>query len=413
MNRRYRRRRQTTPTHFLSAVSTMLATARQLPRAIVSQQRRGLADLVTLPSGKPAISYGPAGRSASTGQVATVFGCTSFLGRYLVAKLAKAGTHVVIPYRDEDEKRHLRVTGDLGQITSLEWDLRREDQIAECLRHSDIVYNLVGRDYETKNFDFNSVHVSGAERIARIAAEHGVSRLVHVSHLNASTTSTSAFYKSKALGEEKVKAAFPTATIVRPATMFGHEDKFLNNMAFWPIWWKLNDMQTKVRPVHVLDVAQALTNILTIPSLPGTLNLPGPSTLTHEYLLTLVSSVTYHPPSKAPVIPKKLALLLTKAAQNIWWPALSPDEVERRYIDDAEVEGDWDKVGVRPDEIEDHAITYLRRYRSAENYTRPVVLPSSRQASMWACTVTFRSVHVELYMHLYLDSPPAFGVLLP
>lgn len=29
------------------------------------------------------------------------------------------GTHVVIPYRDEDEKRHLRVTGDLGQITSL------------------------------------------------------------------------------------------------------------------------------------------------------------------------------------------------------------------------------------------------------------------------------------------------------
>ena len=32
---------------------------------------------------------------------------------------AKAGTHVVIPYRDEDEKRHLRVTGDLGQITAL------------------------------------------------------------------------------------------------------------------------------------------------------------------------------------------------------------------------------------------------------------------------------------------------------
>ena len=36
-----------------------------------------------------------------------------------LAAIAKAGTHVVIPYRDEDEKRHLRVTGDLGQITSL------------------------------------------------------------------------------------------------------------------------------------------------------------------------------------------------------------------------------------------------------------------------------------------------------
>ena len=33
---------------------------------------------------------------------------------------------------------------------SQEWDLRRPDQIEECLRHSDIVYNLVGREYETK-----------------------------------------------------------------------------------------------------------------------------------------------------------------------------------------------------------------------------------------------------------------------
>jgi len=31
-----------------------------------------------------------------------------------------------------------------------EWDIRNEEQIAECVRHSDIVYNLAGRDYETK-----------------------------------------------------------------------------------------------------------------------------------------------------------------------------------------------------------------------------------------------------------------------
>ncbi|TCD63252.1 hypothetical protein EIP91_005808 [Steccherinum ochraceum] len=345
----------------------MLATARQLPRALSAQQRRGLTDLVTLPNGKPAIAYGPPGRSGTNGRVVTVFGSTSFLGRYLIAKLAKSGTQVVVPYRDEDEKRHLKVTGDLGQITPLEWDLRREDQIAECLRHSDTVYNLVGRDYPTKNFDFNSVHVAGAERIARIAAENGVTQFVQVSHLNASPSSKSEFYKTKALGEEKVKEAFPNATIVRPAIMYGHEDKLLNNMAFWPILWKLNEMQTKVRPVHVLDVAQALTNLSIIPSLAGsTLNLPGPSTLTYEYLLTLISHVTYQPPSKAPVLPKRVALLLSKLSQKaLWWPTLSPDEIERRYIDDAEVEGDWEKVGVRPDEIEDHAITYLRRYRSA------------------------------------------------
>ena len=114
-----------------------------------------------------------------------------------------------------------------------------------------------------------------------------------------------------------------------------------------------------------MDVAQALTNILEYPSLPGLLNLPGPSTLTYEYLLSLVSSVTYNPPSRAPVLPKRLALLAAHAAQNVWWPALSPDEVERRYINDAEVPGDWDKVGVEPTEIEENAILYLRRYRTA------------------------------------------------
>jgi NAD(P)-dependent dehydrogenase (short-subunit alcohol dehydrogenase family) len=41
------------------------------------------------------------------------------LGRYTVSKLAKAGTQVVVPYRDEDEKRHLKVMGDLGQVVPL------------------------------------------------------------------------------------------------------------------------------------------------------------------------------------------------------------------------------------------------------------------------------------------------------
>ena len=114
-----------------------------------------------------------------------------------------------------------------------------------------------------------------------------------------------------------------------------------------------------------MDVAQALNNLAQVPALAQTLNLPGPSTVTYEYLLDLIASITYNPPTRAPTVPKAVALALSKAAQGIWWPALSPDEVERRYIDDSQVQGDWDVVGVTPEEIEPHAITYLRRYRSA------------------------------------------------
>ncbi|KAH9948833.1 NADH dehydrogenase [Amylocystis lapponica] len=343
------------------------ASTVRLQRVVVQQRKlqRSLHDLVTLPNNKPVVAYGPPGRSAVTGHVATVFGCTGFLGRYLVSKLAKAGTQVVVPYREEDEKRHLKVMGDLGQIVPLEWDIRRDDQIAEALRHSDIVYNLVGREYETKNFTFDAVNATGAQRIAHIAAESGVGRFVHVSHLNAAHDSPSAFYRSKAQGEELVREAFPTATIVRPAAMYGYEDKLLNNIAFWPVWWKLNNMETKIRPAHVMDVAQALTNLISMSALPDTFSLPGPSELTYEYLLTLVSHLTCQPPSRAPVLPKAVALALARAAQAVWWPTLSPDEVRRRYIDDVNVPGDWDKLGVVPDEIEQHAIAYVRRYRSA------------------------------------------------
>jgi len=115
-----------------------------------------------------------------------------------------------------------------------------------------------------------------------------------------------------------------------------------------------------------MDVAQALVNLLTSPRPSETLNLPGPSTLSYEYLLDLVSSVTLQPPSRAPYLPKAVAMALAKvASQSVWWPTLSPDEVTRRYLDDVDTPGNWDAVGVRPTEIETHALTYLRRYRSA------------------------------------------------
>jgi NADH dehydrogenase (ubiquinone) 1 alpha subcomplex subunit 9 len=97
----------------------------------------------------------------------------------------------------------------------------------------------------------------------------------------------------------------------------------------------------------------------------GTYSLPGPSTLTYDYLLSLIQSLTYRPETSAPTLPKAAALALSKLAQNVWWPALSPDEVERRYLNDVETPGDWATFGVEPTEIEPVAITYLRRYRSA------------------------------------------------
>lgn len=132
--------------------------ARAAPRAAPLVSKRNVNDLsITSPpnpsaSVRPAIRYGPptGGRSSDSGRTVTVFGSTGFLARYLIQKLARQGTQVIVPYRDEDEKRRLRPCGDLGQIVPLEWDARIPEQTAECVKHADVVYNLVGRDYETR-----------------------------------------------------------------------------------------------------------------------------------------------------------------------------------------------------------------------------------------------------------------------
>lgn len=104
---------------------------------------------------------------------------------------------VVIPFREEMAKRHLKLTGDLGRVNFFEFDLRNTQSIEESVRHSDIVFNLIGRKYPTKNFNYHDVHVEGTERIAEAVAKYDVDRFIHVSSYNADPRSPSAFFRTK------------------------------------------------------------------------------------------------------------------------------------------------------------------------------------------------------------------------
>lgn len=140
----------------------------------------------------------------------------------------------------------------------------------------------MGRDWETKNFKFDDVHVEGARAIARAAKRAGVERLIHFSALNATEepepiflSKGSQFLASKARGEEAVLEEFPEATIFRPADIYGQEDRFLRYYAhFWrrqhtymPLWKK--GEATIKQPVYVSDVAAAVVAALRDPDSAG------------------------------------------------------------------------------------------------------------------------------------------------
>jgi NADH dehydrogenase (ubiquinone) 1 alpha subcomplex subunit 9 len=176
------------------AIGDAIRTARTPLTPIT--QRRHLQDVAITRTGKPIIRV-QGGRSSLGGHVATVFGATGFLGRYIVNRLARQGCTVIVPYRDEMAKRHLKVTGDLGRVIFTEYDLRNTQSIEESVRHSDLVYNLVGRKYPTKNFSYHDVHVEGTERIAEAVAKYDCDRFIHVSSYNADVNSPSEFFSTK------------------------------------------------------------------------------------------------------------------------------------------------------------------------------------------------------------------------
>ena len=109
-----------------------------------------------------AFRRGTGGRSSFNGIVATVFGCNGFLGTYVCNKLGNTGTQLVLPYRgDFYDVQHLKLVGDLGQVLYTPYYLKDEASLRKAMKHSNLVINLVGRQWETRNFSFEDIYHTG------------------------------------------------------------------------------------------------------------------------------------------------------------------------------------------------------------------------------------------------------------
>lgn len=334
--------------------------------------------------------HGPGGRSSISGHTATVFGATGFLGRYLVAQLAKQGTQVVIPYRDDFSKRHLKVNGDLGQISMMEFDLRNRQSIEESVKHSDIVYNLIGRDYETKNFSFDAVHHQATQRIAEACAKYDVDRFVQVSALGANENSPSQFLRTKALAEKAATNIYPETTIVRPAAMYGLEDRFMNSLATAKTLLTVNHMKEIVHPTYVRDVARALESMMHNDESVGQLyELHQDEPVTVAQISEMISVITLKKPRHFNV-PKIALQSLAKVLDKVlWWNIISQDEIERQFIDEVLTPGakGYKDLNIDAQHLNSQTMKYLRMYRSNTVSRRCCGLPACGNAN-WTSTTT-------------------------
>lgn len=293
------------------------------------------------------------------------------------------------------ESRHLQPMFDLGNAAYYVYSPRDEESIREIIRESDVVINMIGKYYETKgiapvgpdgklkliggsrvNFSFEETHVDVAARLARIAKEEGATRFIQVSALAASPESQSQWAQSKARGETAVLNEFPEATIVRPATLFGNEDRFLNLVAFMaqrlPALAMIEDGSSLVQPVWVGDVAKAIMAAINDEEMAGkTLEIAGPQDFTRKELIEFVLDTTK---LLVPIIPmpKAVMLLAASVAEQLPEPYLTPDDVVLQLEDQVLVPKEdvvtLRDLNIEPTPIENKAFQYLHRFRKGGHF---------------------------------------------
>jgi uncharacterized protein YbjT (DUF2867 family) len=233
-------------------------------------------------------------------QLITVFGGGGFIGRYTAQQLLARGARVRIAQRQPKLAEFLKPLGNLGQTQFAAVDVRDAASVARAVAGSDAVVNLVGAFA-----DMDAVQHLGAANIANAARDAGVTRLVHVSAIGADVASPADYGRSKGLGEAAVRAAVPTATILRPSTVFGREDQFINRFAgmirMAPVV-PLVSGATKFQPVYVGDVASAISAALGDPGAAGrTYELGGPQILSMEELFRWIAKAIGRDPAFVPV----------------------------------------------------------------------------------------------------------------
>ena len=320
-------------------------------------------------------------------RLATVFGGSGFLGRYIVRALVHQGWRIRVAVRRPDLAAFLQPIGGVGQIQPVQANLRFPASIAAAVEGATAVVNATGVKAESGAQTYTAVHVEGALALARAASAAGVPTYVHISGIGADPNSASPYIASKGLGEKATRETFPDAVVMRPSVVFGPEDDFFNRFGalacHFPALPLLGGGRTRLQPVYVGDIGQAVAAALSGAAKPGVAyELGGPRTMT----LREVAEMTLRAIGRRRLLiglprgPSRLIAASTEFASKATFglfPELlttSRDQVDLLASDnvvsaEAEAEGRvLSALGVQPKSAEAIIPSYLARFRRTGQY---------------------------------------------
>ena len=313
-------------------------------------------------------------------KLVTIYGGSGFVGRYIARRMAKAGWRVRVAVRRPNEAIFVKPYGVVGQVEPVFCNIRDDSSVRSVMSGADAVVNCVGILAESGKNNFDAVQAEGAARIAMIAADEDVSKLVHISAIGADENSESDYARTKALGEQGVLEHMPGAVILRPSIIFGPEDEFFNRFAgmtkFGPVL-PVVGADTKFQPVYVDDVARAAEKALTGHAEAGIYALGGPEVMTFRGLMQKMLDVIHRrrmivniPFFAARIMAFGFDMLQAVTAGLIQNGMITRDQVRNLANDNVVSEGDkgFADLGIEPTSMASVLPEYLWRFRPSGQY---------------------------------------------
>lgn len=313
-------------------------------------------------------------------KLVTIYGGSGFVGRYVARMMAADGWRVRVAVRRPDEALFTRTYGAVGQVVPVLCNIRDADSVRLAMQDADAVINCVNLTGKEGRSTFDNVLVEGAANIARISAELGVARIVHISGIGVDAESGSRYVAAKAGGEAAVLQHRPDAVILRPSVIFGTEDQLFNRFAamsrFGPLM-AIAGGNSRMQPVFVEDVARAATLGLTGAAEPGIYELGGPDILTLRELVQMAlkaadrrRAVINLPFWLAGIGAGVLDLVQTVSGGLIRNGMITRDQLHLLRTDNVVPEGarGLADLGVEPTAPEAVIASYLWRFRPSGQY---------------------------------------------
>jgi NADH dehydrogenase len=283
-----------------------------------------------------------------------LLGASGFLGRYVLQALTRDGHHCTVLTRNAGHRSTLRLMPGVHLAQANVYD---KEVLASQFSGAGAVVSMAGILNESGRGGqgFNRAHVELVEGIIEACRTAGVTRLLHVSALNAGKGS-SHYLQSKGQAEALLNAADDLhVSIFQPSVIFGRGDEFFNRFAMMlklaPVM-PLACPTARLQPVYAGDVASVMATALDDPMTWGkTYELAGPLSYTLKELVKWTAD-TMGARRLIVGLPRPLSAAMAAVMNLVPGKPLSWDNYKSLQTDNTSEKNDFAAFGVEPKSID-------------------------------------------------------------